>query len=444
MRTTTTTLLVATLLVTGACADDESTLEYGLAETGETDVPEDESTEATGETESGQPEAMALCGNGILEDGEQCDDGNSDDTDSCLSSCEEASCGDGFVHEGVEACDDGELLAGDACSSSREVAGAELWSRRYPGIPCSGREVGTNSEGTIFVLGRCPEPVLFSFSAEGVPLWQRDLEFDAVLDMAVDGDSNIILAGRLGDYGVTKKYNPLGIWAWTRYLDLPDSTARAIVLTEDGGVITGGDAGGDGIMVSVDGEGGLRWAHVDGADPIEGLARAGNMMMALRGTGGVVEAYGTDGDYLWADQLPGAGLAPAIALAEDGALYVASFDDWDRYSLHRYQSDEGLSWTFAYDTPGILEFSTDVEALPNGGALVVGVTNYDGQNEESDGLLSWYSSDGRNIHNVELDGAENNDTDVLFGLDVRGEVGVAVGNHEDVSEDVMWIVKFAL
>ena len=38
---------------------------------------------------------------------EQCDDGNDDQTDSCLGDCRLASCGDGHLHEGVETCDDG-------------------------------------------------------------------------------------------------------------------------------------------------------------------------------------------------------------------------------------------------------------------------------------------------------------------------------------------------
>ena len=37
---------------------------------------------------------------------EQCDDGNTDDDDGCLSNCVSATCGDGFVGPDEE-CDDG-------------------------------------------------------------------------------------------------------------------------------------------------------------------------------------------------------------------------------------------------------------------------------------------------------------------------------------------------
>lgn len=51
--------------------------------------------------------APATCGDGVKQGGEPCDDGNESDTDACLSTCVVASCGDGHVQEGVEECDPG-------------------------------------------------------------------------------------------------------------------------------------------------------------------------------------------------------------------------------------------------------------------------------------------------------------------------------------------------
>jgi cysteine-rich repeat protein len=58
------------------------------------------------------------CGDGIMQAGEECDDGNDIDTDDCLPSCIAASCGDLFVLEGVEDCDDGNDIDTDACLPS--------------------------------------------------------------------------------------------------------------------------------------------------------------------------------------------------------------------------------------------------------------------------------------------------------------------------------------
>jgi len=55
------------------------------------------------------------CGDGAVDIGEACDDGNASNNDSCLNDCSAASCGDGFVETGVEGCDDGNADNADAC-----------------------------------------------------------------------------------------------------------------------------------------------------------------------------------------------------------------------------------------------------------------------------------------------------------------------------------------
>jgi len=57
----------------------------------------------------------AVCGDGVLDEGEKCDDGDKSDNNACLNDCTIATCGDGYVHEGVEECDDGNKDNNDAC-----------------------------------------------------------------------------------------------------------------------------------------------------------------------------------------------------------------------------------------------------------------------------------------------------------------------------------------
>ena len=65
-------------------------------------------------------ETEAACGNGQVEAGEACDDGNEISTDSCTTGCTVAVCGDGTTRtdlsageEGYEACDDGNTVQAD-------------------------------------------------------------------------------------------------------------------------------------------------------------------------------------------------------------------------------------------------------------------------------------------------------------------------------------------
>lgn len=63
-----------------------------------------------------------VCGNNVIEPGEQCDDGNTSNGDGCNSSCQLEGfggfCGDGILQPGEgEECDDGNTTNGDGCSN---------------------------------------------------------------------------------------------------------------------------------------------------------------------------------------------------------------------------------------------------------------------------------------------------------------------------------------
>lgn len=62
-----------------------------------------------------------VCGNGVPETGEECDDLDDDNNDDCLNNCQNAECGDGYIWTGNEECDDGDTDNGDGCDSSCEV-----------------------------------------------------------------------------------------------------------------------------------------------------------------------------------------------------------------------------------------------------------------------------------------------------------------------------------
>jgi cysteine-rich repeat protein len=98
--------------------------------------------------------AATTCGNGVLEAGESCDDGNQEDNDGCSATCTVESgfacsdepslclpvvCGDGVL-SGDETCDDGNQEGGDGCSVACAVE---------PGFTCLGApSVCVPAEGT--------------------------------------------------------------------------------------------------------------------------------------------------------------------------------------------------------------------------------------------------------------------------------------------------------
>jgi cysteine-rich repeat protein len=108
----------------GESGTEESETDTGVAAVcGDGEVDDGEECDAAamnGANSTCTPDCLInICGDGyaFLDGLETCDDGNDIDTDACLTSCVLATCGDGFIQSGVETCDDGNAVGGDGCSS---------------------------------------------------------------------------------------------------------------------------------------------------------------------------------------------------------------------------------------------------------------------------------------------------------------------------------------
>jgi cysteine-rich repeat protein len=85
----------------------------------------------------------ALCGDSIVDPGEQCDDGNRVGGDGCSSICQtetpQAACGDGQL-DADEACDDGNVASSDGCSATCTIESKFATTANW-----SFRDVATNT-----------------------------------------------------------------------------------------------------------------------------------------------------------------------------------------------------------------------------------------------------------------------------------------------------------
>ncbi|WP_174259192.1 amidohydrolase family protein [Myxococcus xanthus] len=82
---------------------------------------------------------QAVCGNNVVEQGEQCDDGNKVDGDGCESNCTPtpapgAVCGNGKL-EGEEVCDDGNTVDGDGCQANCTPTLTQCPAANAPALP---------------------------------------------------------------------------------------------------------------------------------------------------------------------------------------------------------------------------------------------------------------------------------------------------------------------
>ncbi len=98
--------------------------------------------------DGGDPPA---CGDGVLDPGEQCDDGNASDGDGCDRTCMPDRCGDGVVDPG-EACDRGDDALGDGCDPGCASAFTYI-KASTPGQHAFGWSVALSADGSTLAVG---------------------------------------------------------------------------------------------------------------------------------------------------------------------------------------------------------------------------------------------------------------------------------------------------
>lgn len=116
----------------------------------------DETSSSSGElatgSESTSGEPLGRCGDGIVDAGEDCDDGNADDRDGCTSLCTPPSCSDGIEsgnETGIDcggAC--GGCEAGAACSDVADCAAGLVCDAGWCALPASCAVLLAGSPGT--------------------------------------------------------------------------------------------------------------------------------------------------------------------------------------------------------------------------------------------------------------------------------------------------------
>jgi cysteine-rich repeat protein len=150
--------LVSLTAVVAACSDDSAATSAGCTPGEQTScacpggTQGIQSCNTDGSGFSACQCSASTCGNGQLDLGEDCDDGNSINDDACSNLCKNASCGDGIVQDG-EDCDDGGAEDGElnTCPSNCLNGGGT-----------GGGGAGGNGAG-----GGTPDPVCGNGAVEG-------------------------------------------------------------------------------------------------------------------------------------------------------------------------------------------------------------------------------------------------------------------------------------
>jgi len=140
---------------------------------------------------------VTVCGNSIVETGEQCDDGNAVSGDGCSSSCQDEGpvCGNSVVETG-EQCDDGNGLSGDGCSATCQTEAAPP-SGGGGGGPAIQPEIPTS----VVLKGKAYPDSLITVLKDGVIVKSEIANAEADFEIEITG--------------ITEGVYTFGLWAGT-------------------------------------------------------------------------------------------------------------------------------------------------------------------------------------------------------------------------------------
>ena len=298
------------------------------------------------------------CGNGRIDPGEECDDGNGDPSDGCTNWC--TICGNGVVTP-YEQCDDGNLADHDGCSAACGLPGCGNGDVD-PGEECDDGN-RTADDGCTDHCTLCGNGIV-----------THPEECDDGNTISTDGCSNACTAR----------------WVLTGLLGGPQGEVRAVAIDPHAAQTLYAAFGGGGVYRSTDG--GRTWNKADtglpGPDP-NGLAVDPTGVVYAAFTAGVYMS--SDGGSTWAAVNHGLPSTPdarvlAIDPSAPGTLYVGI----DRYGVYK-SSNAGQTWRPASAglTAKAVRALTVAASRPR--TLYVGTEN-GGVFRSTDGAQSWVAA----------------------------------------------------
>ncbi|WAS96613.1 outer membrane protein assembly factor BamB family protein [Nannocystis punicea] len=284
----------------------------------------DGTTAPTTDTAADNPPTTgpAVCGDGIIDTSEACDDGNDEPNDGCDNACGRS----GRVEWTVEPAGlrgvsdlaiDGlgrTILAGFAGNDSFVVAlaadGTELWRTPVEQID----RLDVHQDGRIFLGAH--EGAIVCLAATGTELWSfqptiPEELFDRVAGLAVHGDALYSATVESGDslpgwrLVVRKHRLDTGAALWeTRPADELSISAEALVALDDRVVVVGRTLDGQSLLLALDHDGVLLSTRLGGGSrPRTVAAPIGGDDLVLAGFGPdhdlMVQRRGSEFDEIW-------------------------------------------------------------------------------------------------------------------------------------------------
>jgi cysteine-rich repeat protein len=437
-----------------------------------------DSTDAISEPDSGSGDGLTpVCGNGVVEDDEVCDDGVNDGSyGSCNADCTAPGpfCGDGAVN-GEEPCDDGDDVDGNGCNVDCVVSGSVLWTVTYDG-PDHGSDLGRG--------------------------------------VVVDPNDHVVVTGSVNVDGASsawvRRYTPEGAADWTSFFPSKEGSSFAgpVVALPDGNLVFGGgfdtadaEISPDAWIQRIGEQGDQVWVRThtspqgwwDQVSDVDVDADGYIYALFTIGDQGFVRKYTQDGAELWSVFLDDTIHPSELATDSTGGTVIVGNDrsgpDHAPY-MAKFNSEGGSEWAQVLEEYDDAYFTTvdvdaagniiagliyinadprllffDPEGTPTGISIfpfaeepvgwIESVLLIDGGESVAGGLkgsdghlwLTKYASNGDELWTYTYNGEEwGYGFDVIYSLDEdsNGNI-IAAGTIQDseVTQQDIWLVKLA-
>ncbi len=465
------------LLTLPSCGGDDG----NASGTGNPDTSDD----ATGGTSNGTTEGDPS--------GPPDSTGNDDDPSATMGVTTQPQpvCGNGIL-EGIEECDDGNLVDADGCDADCTLnLDTSIWEDVHGGdamVRESGHGIAVDSMGNVVVGGYEVDAVgdpnmwLAKYDPDGSQQWAMTMDPSGGLDdriygVAIDPMDNILLVGDVDTAPASSdiwvaKLDPDGAELWSSSFDGPDAGndgGRGVASDSAGNVVITGFARVanndiDIFVAKLSAAGATQWTDtVAGPDTLDdrgqgiGVDSADNVVVGgFVSYGGFnrnvwVRKYDPDGGEVWSDEWDSPTMADdagfGLAIAPDDSIAITGMtpviatnqDVW----LGRWDADGMLVWFKQF---GGQDYINDnglaVAADPDSNFIVVGFQGI--TNNDSDIWMRKYDVGGNVVWSqsvigmgMERDEATAVATDAESNIVVTGEIRNAGGNDGDI-----WLGKF--
>ena len=420
----------------------------------------------SGATETTTTPPLPSCGDGQLDDGEDCDDGNDDETDACTSACKAPACDDGQQN--------GDETAVDCGGSCGSCTPCPSWTRQFGSASSDfGRGVAIDAEDSVVVSGSGgSDGFVKKFSVDGDELWSDVIDsgaLDLITRVAIDGAGNALVTGltkgsldghpKIGNNdAILIKYSPAGARLWTRQYGTTqddrgmgvaiDGADNVFVVGSTYGNLDGNMAAGseDLYIMKFDPQGATLWTRQLGTSTYDSawdVATGPDDSVVLVGASegdfdghaklgmqdAIVVKYDKNGAKKWSRLLgtDSFDIATAVAVDGDGAIVITGIVDgsldgnvWAGQSdafVRKYDAAGTTLWSRQLGTP--LSESGRGVALDDAGDIYIG-----GQTEtDLDGNMS---QGDRDIYLAKYDAAGAKQWTQQFGSSLNDDGGVLV------------------